>query len=311
MIQEAPPNRYIDSMPLLETGDFKALWKRVHEEGYLFFRQLLPKEPIFEVRQKILEVVDHYGWLKANDEGLDNLADVETVNQMNLEDMKYGVGVTDEAYETIQKIEAFHRLPHHPNILNLYRGLFDDEVLPHARHIARVVTPHQSIPPTPQHQDYPLIQGSKNFWTCWFPLGDCPREMGSLTVLRKSQHSGYIPVSRVQGAGEIAAQLCPGEDTWIEGDFEAGDVLTFPCFTVHKALKSQYPERIRLSLDLRYQPLSEEVERRSIEPHAYQIGWSDIYKDWSDDRYQYYWEKLPLKMGDWDDTLVQPSRRIC
>ena len=311
MIAEPQSNLYIDSKPLLEAGQFDELRSRVNEEGYLFFKQLLPKDTLLELRARILEIVGKAGLLLDNDQGQDNLANREAVNQMNLEDMRYGVGVTNKIYEEIQKIELFHRLPHHPNLLNLYRGLFQDEVLVHARHIARVVTPHDGIPPTPQHQDFPLIQGTDKFWTCWFPLGDTPRELGNLTVLRKSQHNGYIPISRVEGAGEIAAQLCPGETTWIEGDFELGDILTFPCYTVHKALKSQFPDRIRLSLDLRYQPLSQEVEKKSLEPHSYNITWDDIYENWESDEFKFYWNSLPIKPADWDDSLVQPGRRIC
>lgn len=311
MIAQTPSRLFIDSKPLLDTGDFDALRARASEEGYLFFRGLLPREPLFELRAKILEVVQAFGWLREGEHGEDNLANREAINTIPLESMRYGIGISDAAYEEVQKIEQLHRLPHHPALLDLYRGLFGENVLVHARHIARVVTPHDGTPPTPQHQDFPLIQGTDKFWTCWFPLGDCPREMGSLTVLRRSQHNGYIPIQRVRGAGEIAAQLCPGEDRWIEGDFEAGDVLTFPCYTVHKALKSRHPERIRLSMDLRYQPMSEEVERRSLEPHAYKLSWEQIYEGWESDTYQYYWKDLPLKMGPWDDSLVQPSRRIC
>ena len=311
MISEKAPLTYIDSKPLLDAGDFDGLRERVSEEGYLFFRGLVPKEPIFELRKKILDVVNAYGWLREGPNGEDNYIDKEAIDQVPYDSMKYGLGVSDEAYEDINRIEEFHRLPHHSNLLQLYRGLFNDEVLVHARHIARVVTPHKDIVPTPQHQDYPLIQGSKNFWTCWFPLGDCPREQGSLTVLRKSQHNGVIPVEKVKGAGEIAAQLCPGEDAWVEGDFEAGDILTFPCYTVHRALPTQHPRLARLSMDLRYQPLSEEVEKRSLEPHAYKMTWDEIYENWESDALKYYWKHLPLKMAPWDESYVQPKRRIC
>lgn len=311
MTAETTSMEFLDSKPLLDARDFDGLRARADREGYLFFKQLMPAEPLIELRRQILAVVGRYGWLKEGPNGEDNLIDKEAIDQVPIEEMRYGVGVSDRAYEDVNRIELFHRVPHHPNLVGLYRGLFEDEVLVHARHIARIVTPHREVVPTPPHQDFPLIQGSRNFWTCWIPLGDCPREMGGLTVLRHSQHGGYIPVKKVKGAGEIAAQLCPGEDTWVSGDFAAGDVLTFPCHTVHKALPSQHRELARLSLDLRFQPLSEEVESRSLQPHAYHLTWEDIYKEWEKDDLQYYWDKLPLKFSPWDDSYVQPKRRIC
>jgi hypothetical protein len=41
----------------------------------------------------------------------------------------------------VQKQESFHCLPHHPRLLALYQTLFGGEVLVHARHIMRLVTP--------------------------------------------------------------------------------------------------------------------------------------------------------------------------
>jgi hypothetical protein len=105
--------------------------------------------------------------------------------------------------------------------------------------------------------------------------------------------------------------LCPSENQWVEGDFQIGDVLTFPSFTVHKALRTQRPEEIRLSFDVRYQPLSEIVEPRSLQPHC-SLPWEEIYAGWPDQSLQYYWKQLPLKFSTFDDKLLQPgARRIC
>ncbi len=310
-VTEASPKLFIDSKPLLEAKDFKSLWKRVEKEGYLFFKQLLPREPVLELRKDILSVLDAFGWLAEGPNGEDNWIDKQAIDEVPYERMRYGIGISDQAYEAVNKLERFHRLPHHPNLLEMYRGLFADEVLVHARHIARITTPHKDVVPTPLHQDYPLIQGSRRFWTLWTPLGDCPREMGSLTVLHNSQDFDVIPIEKVKGAGEVRAQLCPGEDTWVEGDFEAGDVLTFPCTMVHKALPSEEPRRARLSLDLRYQPLSDVVEKRSLEPHAYNLSWEEIYENWEEDDLKYYWERLPIQLAPWDDRYLQPKKRIC
>src|SRR5947208_15623403 len=111
---------------------------------------------------------------------------VDALSAVPEAEMRTDIGVPHAAYDDVQKLESVHRLPHHPELLALYRALFGREVLVHPRHIIRMVTPHQSLVPTPQHQDFPLIQGTSNTWTCWFPVGDCLRSMGGLTVLRGS-----------------------------------------------------------------------------------------------------------------------------
>lgn len=306
--------QFLDSSALLHNGDFAALRARADEEGYLFFRQLLPVEEVLRVRADMLTVVDAYGWRQSGQDGYGGLLDLAALNQVPDDEMRLDIGVSHAAYHDVQKLASFHRLPHHPALVALYNGLFGEQAFVHPRHIARMITGHRAMHPTPQHQDFPLVQGSTNTWTCWFPLGDCPRELGALTVLRQSHREGYIPIQPAQGAGSIAVQLCPSDDgwqeVWVEGDFAIGDVLTFPCFTVHKALPSQHPNQIRLSIDARYQAISEPVEAKSLKPHC-KLTWEEVYEQWTGDNLQYYWEGSSPKLSPWDATLLQPVRRIC
>lgn len=104
--------------------------------------------------------------------------------------------------------------------------------------------------------------------------------------------------------------LCPNEVAWAEGDFETGDILTFPSYTIHKALRCQLKDTIRLSLDVRYQPIDEMVEAKSLLPHC-DLTWEQIYAGWQRDDLKYYWRKLPLQLSPWEDEYLQPKRRIC
>jgi hypothetical protein len=266
----------IDSKPLLDRSDFEALRHRAEEDGYLFFRSLLPQQEINKVRADVLGVVERYGWRQSGQARLGGRIDSDAINEIPASAMRLDIGVSAAAYDDIQRLQSMHGLPHHPNLLHLYQGLFAEEALVHPRHIVRMMTPHRALTPTPPHQDFPLIQGAADTWTCWFPLGDCPSDLGSLSVLRGSHRNGYLPVRHVAGAGGIEAELCPTENSWVVGDFEAGDVLTFPSYTVHKALRNHHPEQIRLSMDVRYQPISEIIEEKSLLPHC-GLSWQDIY----------------------------------
>lgn len=301
---------FVDSTPLLQSGDFVQLKQRASEDGHLFFKGLLPPQELNKVRLDMLAIVEQYGWRQSDQDSNGGRINLESLNQVPDEEMRSDIGVSREAYHDVQRLHSFHKIPHHPNLMALYQGLFENDVFVHPRHIARMITAHRVVSPTPPHQDFPLIQGSTNTWTCWFPIGDCSREQGGLTVLQGSHQEGYIPIQLESGAGGIAVQLCQNEEVWVEGDYEIGDVLTFPCYTVHKALPSQYQDLIRLSIDARYQSISEPIEHKSLKPHC-NLTWEEIYANWSEDNLKYYWQESSLNLSPWDDTLLQPARRIC
>jgi hypothetical protein len=299
---------YVDATPLLD--DPSALREQAERDGYLFFKRFLPIEPILELRRQMLEICQKHGWLAAEHDMMDGVIDEAALNQVSPELMRSDIGVSAEAYHDVQRLELFHSLPHHPKFLSLYRTLFGKEAIPHPRHIARMVTPHRVVSPTPPHQDFIHIQGTPKTWTCWFPLGDCPRTRGPLTVLRGSHRNGVVSVAPSKGAGGLAAVLCPNETDWVQGDFEAGDILTFTSYTVHRALRSQQRERIRLSCDIRFQAIDEEIHEGSLKPHG-DYTWEDLYRGWQNPAVQYYWQKFDLQPAVWDEGLRWQKERIC
>ena len=297
---------FVDSTALLPDAD--ALRERAESDGYLFFKALLPRDEVRSVRADLLSVVARHGWRAP--QAPDGFVDEAVIAQVPAEEMRLDIGVSNAIYNDVQRLESVHRLPHHPRLLELFRAIFGSEVLVHPRHIVRMITAHPSMVPTPHHQDFPLVQGTPRFWTCWFPIGDCPLEMGGLAVLRGSHRRGYLPIEPARGAGGLGVQLCPGEEQWLSTNYQAGDVLCFPAYTVHKGLPNQRREMIRLSFDVRYQSVDEPIETRSLRPHC-ELSWEEIYRDWQRDDLQFYWEKRAPEIAPWDDALVQPSRRIC
>ena len=74
---EKPKRMMIDSAPLL--GDPEALWICGDEDGYLFFKQLLPKEDVRAVRRDFLAVVEGYGWRKSGQDEEGGVIDQEAL----------------------------------------------------------------------------------------------------------------------------------------------------------------------------------------------------------------------------------------
>jgi len=293
-----------DSTDLL--GDAEALRERGEADGYLFFRSRVPAEPLLSLRREMLEVLDRHGLLHREAPVDDARADLETVASATLVG-----GRTDAAYADVQRLESFHRIAHHPALLEIYRALFDGPVLPHPRNIARVLLPGPKARSTPPHQDFIHIQGTTQTWTAWFPLGDCSRDLGGLAVLKQSHKKGVLAVGSAEGAGGLETMLCRDEDEWLGADYRVGDVLTFPSTTVHRGLPNQQEDRIRLSCDFRYQSADEEIEAKSLRPHRDVLRWEEVYAGWQSDALQYYWEKLSLRMSPWDESVRWQKERIC
>jgi len=287
---------YVDSMELL--SDPAGLRARAKAEGYLFFKGLLPAEPLLEVRRQILEILGRHGFLDRQAELMEGKMDMEKVAQSVPFE-----GCTEEVYKEVQRLESFHRLSHHPELLRIYEALFDAPVLPHPRNIARILFPGPQARATPPHQDFPHIQGSRQTWTAWFPLGDCPIELGGLSVLRGSHNNGILDVKESEGAGGLECILQDTESVWMRADFELGDVLTFLSTNVHQGLPNQRGNLARLSCDFRYQPMNEPVEEKSLLPHCFVMEWEEIYKGWKNRDLQYYWKDNQLEKTPWDESI--------
>lgn len=286
---------FFDATPLL--ADPAALRLRAAEDGFLFFRQFLPAKPLWELRRQILDVVNRHGWILAGTEVMDAMADRDAVAASDERDRSLrAIGVTKDAYREIQRLELFHAIPHQPRLLQMYELLFQAKVLPHPRHIARVLLPAPSFTPTAPHQDYVYIHGTHRFWTCWFPLGDVPLALGGLSVLRGSHQEPVLDVMRSTGAGGLEAILCGKDYEWVQDDYRCGDMITFTSHTVHKGLPNQMVDRIRLSCDIRYQPADEDVEEHSLQPHLNVATWDELYTGWTNPQIQYYWKQKPLKV---------------
>lgn len=281
--------------------DPQGMRRQMEEDGFLFFRGLAPGDEVTALRRQILEVLDRYGWIAPQTDLMDGIAHPAAEGMEPF----CGVGVPPEAYGDVQKLEPFHRLAHHENIVGMLGRLFDESVLVHALKIGRLMIPAKANAPTPAHQDHIFIQGTKTVYTCWMPLGVCPRELGGLSLLRGSHKLGILPVREAEGAGGRHVIFDDGlEQEWFETDFGLGDVLVFHSLTVHKSIPNLTQNSIRLSVDYRYQPPSLPIDEKSITPHCSVLPWEEIYAGWESQDLQYYWRDYDLEFREYDGSLV-------
>ena len=294
---------YIDSSPILHNPF--ALRERMDRDGFFFFKRLLPRDTVLDLRERLLSICARHGWLDANAPLMDgkiNAAAAEAIPDF------CGVGVDQPGYADVYRTEAFHRLAQHPNILGLMERLAGEPVLAHPRNIARLMFPTQKSAPTPPHQDHIHIQGTKAVYTCWIPLGDTTESLGGLQVLGGTHGVGILPVRRSSGAGGVGVVLDGLKEEWSHGDFEAGDALVFHSLTVHRSVPNQFRDRLRLSVDYRYQPVSLPIEKGSLLPHCGVLpSWDDVYAGWTDEALQYYWKKHEFQFQEYDLALFNEA----
>ncbi len=283
--------RLMESSHLL--NEPKKLREFAKTEGYLFFKNLLPAEAVMALRNDVLEICKRHNFLKDKSILIDGVAApgfVIAESSTNVDYLNY--------YREIQSLHSFHALAHHPNLLKALNVLFDGETLVHPLKILRTIFPQAQKYTTPAHQDYFHVRGTENTWTSWIPLGDCDKDLGGLTLVPKSQDWGLLPEHPAEGAGLIGIDV-PKKSVWLTDSFKAGDVLMFHSHTVHQGINNNSVDKIRLSMDCRFQSLKEKkigpVAVRS--PHLHCIDWDGLYKNWeANDPLKYYWKDLGLEI---------------
>lgn len=232
-------------------------------QGYLFFRSLLPADDVLAVRRDVLEVCAEAGWLDAAHD-LD-----EAIVAPVQEPLTEGKPAYMSVYRRVLKLPRFHDLPNHPRLMAVAHALLGPEVLVHPRRIGRITFPHNTVATTPPHQDFLYIRGSVDTYSVWVPLGDCPISLGGLAVWPGSHHKGFIEHS-LSHPGAVGGKGVPVDESaavWHTGNYQAGDVLFFHSYTIHKALPNLTTDRLRLSTDNRYQRPDDAIDPGALQPH--------------------------------------------
>lgn len=260
-----------DSSPL--RYDAPALRARLGQDGYLFFRGLLPVEDVYAVRRGVFDALGDAGWLAPE-------ATFDEPVPTSVAVREGGPGYF-ESYVGIQRLQAFHELAHHAAVTALIQEILDDPLLIHPRKIARTSLPKDDEYTKP-HQDYRLIQGSVDTLTCWVPLGDCPASLGSLRMLKGSHLEGLVEADPGKGPGGLQVEVEDDDPRWCTTDFRAGDAIIFTSLTVHGALRNN-ADHLRFSADFRYQSLLEPVLPASLSPHyaPHIPDWEVLTRGWT------------------------------
>ncbi len=243
-----------DSSPIM--ADPVALRREAGEWGYLFFRGLVAPAAVMRLRERVLPWCAKYGWLAPGYPPNDAVA------QEGVEINAYGSQDAVGFLGDVLTMPEFTQLGDDPAILAVVGHLCRGPVQTRRGDVCRVFAPRS--PETAAHQDRFYVRDAPDLWTVWLPLGECPRSLGGLAILRGSHHAGLMAHD-----GERGAPLTGGLDGdagWATADYRCGDAVLFHGLTVHRGEPNRTANRLRLSVDYRYQPASDAgsaIEERS------------------------------------------------
>lgn len=247
--------------------DAPALRRSFHEHGYVFLRNALDRDEVLLARHSIFS----------------RLADVGEIAVPVANGIATGTSRRRESgidlgtfWTSVSQDPALRAVTHGARLRELAGLVFDEPARPHDYLFLRPAPVGNA---TNLHYDYPFFAGgASRIITCWVPLGEIPVLEGPLVVVENSQgfedlvgpirsaNLGSDP-GAFAAAQEVAYQSAATETLkfvrtrqtrLLTTHFQPGDVIVFGGFTMHGSLDNHSEiGRVRLSVDIRYQPASE------------------------------------------------------
>jgi SAM-dependent methyltransferase len=212
-----------------ERRDPVRLRHRALREGYVFLRRLLPRAVVMALRRQAIATCRELGLLDAHDRWCGG---------------RFGDGSGTGAYTDARWLQLqqrlfsrpeFTALENDPSLRGVVAHILQTAPVSGGGSVCRLAPPSRCQAPTAMHRDYEYIPGSTQLWIAWLPLGDCPLELGPLAVSpRSEQHDSEADLR------------------WASAAMRAGDVLFVNVLTLHRACPNFTRDRVRLSLDFRY-----------------------------------------------------------
>lgn len=296
------PNRLLDSTAL-RGDELRAVFER---DGCVLLRGVLPRDEVLRARRAVLEKLSAAGLMSAS-------SPIEEARaRPGLRPNDLG---TQPLFVALLRIEALHRLFHHPALVSVVEELLGEPAIRHPTMVVRA--PGPGFPTTPPHQDGESRPGgATRTVTAWIPLGDLDAEReGAICYQPGSHRAGLVAPSILNAGSLVSIDPATLEDRWWSASFRAGDVTLHHHHVVHASLPN-VSEHFRLSLDSRFQPRSQPIAAPYTKTNygmPVEVPWDDIYRGWQSRDLQYYWREPGVNITtEFDDPhLLERYRLAC
>jgi hypothetical protein len=164
---------------------------------------------------------------------------------------------------------VFHALTN-PRLLDLVESIIGPEIASNpVQHIRMKLPPRAVaknagysglISKTPWHQDNGVVlpeADQANILTVWFPLTEATVDNGCLQVIPRSHLTGLTTHCPAEAGLTIPPTLLPDHLPAVPLPMRPGSVLLMTKRTIHSSLDNVTSDQVRISMDLRYQPVGE------------------------------------------------------
>ena len=252
-----------------KAGDGAELARRLEADGYIFMRGVVGCEAIAAARREVFERLEGVGEIKAP--AVDGIATGESRRRELAEDL-------GEFWLAVCEGEARRCVTHGAELRKLMTSVLGEPAQPHDYLFLRPGAVGRS---TQLHYDRPFFsRGSDRIYTVWGALGDIPVTEGPLVVVEGS--NGFTDLIEQAHAIDYESKSSPlvailddvvtlakkRGSRLLTANFTPGDVIVFGMSTLHGTLDNHSPAcRVRLSFDVRYQPLADPVDDRYSGPN--------------------------------------------
>ena len=247
------------------------------EQGYLWLRSILDRDEVLDFRRRYFAAFADTGLLARGSEPIDGIYAGGSEDKMAVRRIM-GEAVMWAAYEAFCLAKP---------IVDFYEAFMGGPPYLHKRKLIRYTRPGDAAC-TGAHYDLTYLRaGTDRLCTSWIPIGDIPAAMGGLIYLEGSDRWGrqleaefsiknadLPPEERLSAFNKnmsesgwltkdlpSLAERMPGR--WLMADYAAGDMVVHSPYMIHASTVNEDPGmRMRLSTDIRYQLVSDQIDPR-------------------------------------------------
>ncbi|MEX2542044.1 MAG: phytanoyl-CoA dioxygenase family protein [Trueperaceae bacterium] len=272
----AAPERLGRLEPTESGTPMAELRTRYRQHGYLWLKRFLNRGEVLAFRERFFSALVGTGLLaEGSDPGLGIHGGGETQSE------------TEKVLMEFARTAAFESFCLQPRLWRFFDDFLQGPSYLHKRKIIRYTAPGKGFT-TPAHYDLIYLRGgSDSVCTAWIPIGDVPVAMGGVIYLEGSDALGrkmerefaernadLPPDERISAYNknmaeggwigrDLPAMAERFDARWLMADYEAGDIVVHSAYMIHAATDNVDPGgRIRLSTDIRYQSVRDEIDAR-------------------------------------------------
>jgi ectoine hydroxylase-related dioxygenase (phytanoyl-CoA dioxygenase family) len=271
------PNRlgYLTATdPVIGVKEVRSL---LEAQGYVWLKGFLKRADVVEFRGWVLSHLAEAGLLEPGNDPRAGIAASGGVDRKR----------ADRRLMSIVRSAVYEGFCAQPTLSRFMDDFLSGLSYLHKRKIMRFTLPNTNAA-TPAHYDLVYLRGgTSRIVTAWIPIGDTPVDMGGLCYLENSHAIGkdmeaefdrrnaeltlqerISAFNRNMTEGGWVSKDLPEmaerfDTRWLVADYEAGDVVLHSPYMIHASTTNRSAEgRIRLSTDIRYQNVDDEIDAR-------------------------------------------------